>query len=79
MNGATLLLINLAIFTAAVAGIIVFSLLALRFAGMAMNGARARQSRAMSGVFAALCAGGIAASAAAGFLGITLVLYTAQQ
>lgn len=79
MNGAMLLGINVAIFLAAVAGIIIFSLLALRFAGMAMNGARERRSRAMSGVFAALCAGGIAASAAAGFLGITLVLYTAQQ
>lgn len=74
-----LLVLNTLIFLAAVGGIVLFSLLTLRFAGQAMNGARARRARALAGVYAGLCAGAVAASAAAGFLGISFVLYTAQQ
>lgn len=71
-------LLCIVIFLAGAGGIVGFSLLTLRFVGQAMNAARARDARAMAAVFAALSAGAIAASAAGGFLGIALVLYTTQ-
>ncbi len=72
-------LLCIVIFLAGAGGIAGCSLLTLKFVGQAMNASRDRQARAMAGVYAALSAGGIAASAAGGFLGIALVLYTTQQ
>ncbi len=78
MSGLVLIAINVAIFLAAVAGIIFFSALTLRFAGQALNKNRDQKDRAMLGVYAALSAGAIVASSAGGFLGIALMLYATR-
>jgi hypothetical protein len=62
----------------AVGGIVAGSLGALFFAGGAMNQARPPEMRRRRGLLAALCVCGIVASAAAGFVGVPMILYLAQ-
>lgn len=63
----------------AVAGVVAGSLGALFFAGGAMNQARSPDMRRRRAVLAALCVCGIVASAAAGFVGMPVIMYLAQQ
>jgi len=67
------------LYIAAVAGIVAGTLGAIFFAGGAMNKARPPEMRRRRWVMAALCACGIVASAALGFVGIPAILYLAQQ
>ncbi len=67
------------LYMAAVAGIVAGSLGVVFFAGGAMNRARPPEMRRRRWLFAALCLGGIVASATAGFVGIPTILYLAQQ
>lgn len=78
MTGWQILLGQTAIFLLAVAGIVLFSILALRFGGPALNRTRTARSRAIYGLAAGACLAGIVASAACGFLGIAYLLYIAQ-
>ncbi|MBI1250467.1 MAG: hypothetical protein GC189_03230 [Alphaproteobacteria bacterium] len=66
------------IFLMALAGIALFSVLALRFAGPAVSRANTGQRRALAGLAVASCIGGVIGSAAGGFWGIGWVLYLAQ-
>lgn len=59
----------------AVAGIVAGTLGLINFAGGAMNRARHADLRRKRWLYAALCACGIVASAALGFLGIPALLY----
>lgn len=68
-----------AIFVAAVAGVMLMSVFALRQAGMALNPHRPPDQRRVRAVLAALCAVGVFGSAAAGYVGITALMYYAQQ
>jgi hypothetical protein len=63
----------------AVAGIVAGSLGLIFFAGGAMNRARPAEMRRRRWLYAALCACGIVASAAAGFVGVPAILYLASQ
>lgn len=63
----------------AVAGVVAGSLGALFFAGGAMNQARPADMRRRRALLAALCVCGIVASAAAGFVGMPVIMYLAQQ
>jgi hypothetical protein len=63
----------------AVAGIVAGSLGFIFFAGGAMNKARPPQMRRRRWALAALCVCAIVASAAAGFVGIPLILYLGSQ
>jgi hypothetical protein len=74
-----MILAQAAIYLLAVGGIALFTVLALRFAGPAFNANRAPASRALNGLIAAACVGGIVASAALGFGGLAAVLYIAQR
>jgi hypothetical protein len=67
------------LFMLAVAGVVVGTLGAIFFAGGAMNKARSPEMRRRRGLLAALCACGIVASAALGFVAIPAILYLAQQ
>lgn len=67
------------LYMAAVAGIVAGSLGVIFFAGGAMNRARPPEMRQRRWLLAALCLGGIVASATAGFVGIPTILYLAQQ
>jgi len=73
------LLLQFVLYLAAVAGVVVCSLGMIFFAGGAMNRARPPEMRQRRWLFAALCLGGIVASATAGFVGIPTILYLAQQ
>lgn len=59
----------------AIGGIVVGTLGLINFAGGAMNRARPVELRRKRWLYAALCACGIVASAALGFLGIPALLY----
>jgi hypothetical protein len=74
-----MLLLQLLLYLAAVAGVVVGSLGAIFFAGGALNRARAREYRVRRAIYAALCVCGIVASAALGFVGIAAIVYFAQQ
>lgn len=63
----------------AVAGIVAGTLGLIFFAGGAMNKARAAEMRRRRALLAALCACGIVASAALGFVGIPAILYLASR
>jgi hypothetical protein len=67
------------VYVLAVAGIAGGSLGALFFLGGAMNRARAPEVRRRRAILAALCVCAIVASAAAGFVGIPLILYLGSQ
>jgi hypothetical protein len=73
------LLLQLVLYMAAVAGIVVGALGLIFFAGGAMNQARPRDMRRRRAFMAALCGCGIVASAALGFVGIPAILYLAQR
>lgn len=73
------LLLQLVLYMAAVAGIVVGALGLIFFAGGAMNKARSRDMRRRRAFMAALCGCGIVASAALGFVGIPAILYLAQR
>lgn len=73
-----ILLLQLLVYLAALAGIVLGAIGFLFFAGGAMNRARPRELRIRRGVYAALCLCGIVASAAAGFVGIATIMYFAQ-
>lgn len=62
----------------ALAGVVAGSLGAIYFAGGAMNKARPVELRRRRWVLAALCACGIVASAALGFVAIPALLYLAS-
>ncbi len=62
----------------ALAGVVAGSLGAIYFAGGAMNKARPIELRRRRWVLAALCACGIVASAALGFVAIPALLYLAS-
>lgn len=74
-----LLLLQVLIYVAAVAGIIAGALGALFFAGGAMNRARPRAFRTRRAVYAGLCACGVVASAALGFVGVAAIMYFARS
>lgn len=67
------------IFLAALAGIAACSLGMIYFAGRAMNKARPLALRRRDGLIAGASLVGIVASAAAGFVGVALLLYVAAQ
>jgi hypothetical protein len=74
-----ILLAQLVVYLAALAGIVFGALGALFFAGGAFNQARSSEFRIRRGVYAALCVCAIVASAALGFVGIATIMYFAQQ
>ncbi len=74
-----MLLLQVALYVAAVAGVVAGALGALFFAGGALNPARPKEFRIRRGVYAALCLCGIVASATLGFVGIASIMYFAQQ
>lgn len=78
MNGAQMLAGQAVIFLIAIGGIVLFSMLMLRFAGPALNRGRAAPARLAYAAASLLCLIGIVASAAGGFLAIAYLLYTAQ-
>lgn len=69
------LLAQLIVYLAALAGIVASTLGLVLFVGGALNRARPRQMRVQRAIYAALCLCGIVASAAAGFVGIGLIMY----
>jgi hypothetical protein len=74
-----ILLAQTLLYMLAVAGIVAGSLGFLFFAGGAMNKARPPDMRRRRWALAALCVCGIVASAAAGFVGVPMILYLAQR
>ena len=73
------LLLQTLFYVLAVGGIVAGSLGLIFFAAGAMNRARSADMRRRRAVLAALCACGIVASAALGFVAIPAILYLAQQ
>jgi hypothetical protein len=73
------LLAQTLLYMLAVAGIVAGTMGLIFFAGGAMNKARPPEMRRRRALVAALCACGIVASAALGFVGIPAILYLAQQ
>ena len=73
------LLLQLILYMLAVAGIVAGSLGFIFFAGGAMNKARPPEMRRRRWGLALVCVCGIVASAAAGFVGVPMILYLAQQ
>jgi hypothetical protein len=67
------------LYIAAVAGVVASTLGAIFFLGGAMNRARPAPMRTRRALLAGLCACGIVASAAAGFVGVPSILYLAQR
>jgi hypothetical protein len=74
-----MLLAQAAIYLVALGGIVFFSFLMLRFAGPALNRTRPRGERLVYGLAALASLAGVAASAAAGFMGVAALLYIAQR
>lgn len=74
-----ILLAQIALYLLAVAGVVAGSLGAIFFLGGAMNQARPADMRARRFALAGLCALGIVASAALGFVGVPALLYLANQ
>jgi hypothetical protein len=75
VNGLVLIASALAIFIVAALGILGCAVLMFRMAGTAMNPKRPVNQRRVRGLLAALSLAGILASATAGYLGITTLLY----
>ncbi len=73
-----LFLAQLVIYVAALAGIVAGSLGGIFFMGGALNRARSREFRTRRAIYAGLCACGIVASAALGFVGVAGIMYLAQ-
>lgn len=73
--GLSLILAALAIFLAATAGVLLSTLAGLGFAARALARRGDRAGRVRAGVRAGLCAAGLIASAGAGFVGISALLY----
>jgi hypothetical protein len=74
-----ILLAQMALYMAALAGVVAGAFGAIFFAGSALNRARPAASRARQAALAALCLCGIVASAALGFVGIPAILYFAAN
>jgi hypothetical protein len=74
-----LVLAQTLLYMLAVAGVVAGTLGFVFFLGGAMNKARPPAMRRRRAVLAALCACGIVASAALGFVAIPAILYLAQQ
>ena len=74
-----MLLAQAAIYLLALGGIVLCSILALRFAGPALNRTRTPAERMAYALATLASIAGIAASAATGFLGVAALLYIAQQ
>lgn len=74
-----LLLAQLVLYLAALAGIVAGSLGMILFAGGAMNPARPIEVRRRRWLLAVLCLCGIVASAALGFVGVPAILYLATR
>jgi hypothetical protein len=74
-----ILLLQLVVYLAALAGIVLGALGFIFFMGGALNRARTREIRVRRGIYAALSLCGIVASAAGGFVGIASIMYFAQQ
>jgi hypothetical protein len=74
-----ILLAQLVVYLAALAGIVLGALGMVFFLGGALNQARPREFRLRRGVYAALCVCAIVASAVLGFVGIASIMYFAQQ
>lgn len=73
-----ILLAQLLLYLAAVAGVIACALGGIFFLGGALNRARTRAYRRTRALYAALCLCGIVAAAALGFVGAPALLYWAQ-
>jgi hypothetical protein len=73
-----IVLLQLLLYLAALAGVVAGSLGMILFAGGALNQARAPEMRLRRALYALLCLGGIVASATLGFVGIPAILYYAQ-
>lgn len=78
-RGALILLLQLALYLAALGGVTACTLGAFLFAGGALNRARPLAFRRTRAVLAGLCVCGIVASAALGFVGVPAILYFAMQ
>lgn len=74
-----IVLASFAIFFAACAGIVFFTVQAIRFLGQALNKRRPQPSRLRSGLISAAAAAAIVLSGAGGFLGISSVWFYAQK
>ncbi len=74
-----ILLAQLLLYLAALAGVVAGSLGAIFFAGGALNRARPREFRVRRGLYAALCLCGIVAAATLGFAGIPAIMYFAGR
>jgi hypothetical protein len=74
-----LLLLQVLIYIAALAGIVAGAVGALFFAGGAMNRARPREFRVRRALYVVACLCGVFASAALGFVGIATIMYFAQS
>ena len=74
-----ILLAQTLLYLLAVGGVVAGTLGAINFVGGAMNPARPAELRRRRWLYAALCACGIVASAALGFLGIPALLYAAAR
>jgi len=67
------------VFLLALAGVVFFSLQALRFAGPALNANRRPKDRAANAAASLACLAGIVASAAGGFYGVGALLYISAR
>ncbi len=74
-----LLIAQMILYLAALAGIVAGALGVIFFAGGALNRARPRSFRTKRALYAALCLCGIVASAALGFVGLPAILYFASR
>jgi hypothetical protein len=74
-----ILLAQLLLYLAALAGVVAGSLGAIFFVGGALNRARPREFRSRRALYAMLCLCGIVAAAALGFAGIPAILYLAGR
>jgi hypothetical protein len=74
-----ILLVQMALYLAALAGVVAGAFGAIFFAGPALNRARPASFRVKKAALAVLCLCGIVASAALGFVGIPAILYFAGQ
>lgn len=73
-----LLLLQLVIYVAALAGIVAGACGALFFAGGAFNQARPRAFRVRRAIYTGLCVCGVFASATLGFVGVAAIMYFAR-
>jgi hypothetical protein len=75
MTGLQVIALSVVAFVAAAAGIVAATVGALRFASQAMNPRRPIGQRQTRAALAALCVGGMIASACGGFWGIGALMY----